>query len=334
MRVDYFVVWTLVLASGTICSYAFAGEDATRNALNTLGKEVACPLPIRVSPQFSNPPVPSVVKTWKVVPRKWSAQGQAQFVRLTGVDVGQTYEGSSAPEFRTPGVKFYGSIRDDHCLTLVPDRGWFIYRCSQAIDDSGRKTAIVGLDEAQVLSKAFEIARMFDMSEEDFARHPITGKFDCRFTKLERTASKTGTRVIGRGVFLRRAVDGLPVFTGGLQGGLRAEFGIEGQLHKMELTARAIEPTGSVRLAPVPQQISALTSEKRFHLVLFNPDWSAYQAEPEARLELTWLEAGYFEDERENPQQALPLVLRWEAKLIGSGERKTLVFFSAPIISR
>ncbi len=318
----------LLLSAKTVCcSFSGQFEQATAHALRSLGQPVHYWPKVMMRGEILQKPIPEAVTVYKVVPRKISDATLDELLKATELNRSQTFQGANRGVFGTPGVRYYGSLENNHTLAIIPAQGWIHYTRLEAVDDKGNKT-LQGPTEEETLRRGLEFAKLLGLKESDFARHPIENRLDYRFLKTEGGPVRLEPRVKSMEVFFRRAIDGHPVATGRLYGGLWVGFGFHGMLYKFELTARAVEPMDTIKLASLSEQFRAITEGKQTHAVRWPVDPEELKKDKEAVLELDFVELVYFEDAPEKFQKIIPPLLRWEGELSFKGQRHLVVLFT------
>ncbi len=314
----------LCCAAATCCGASY--DQAVRQALRTLGE------PIGYSPKLKSDAIasnalPARVSVHKVIPRKFSENTMQQVFKLTGIDTNSTFKGATEGVFGTPGVRYYGSLEQNHTLAVIPAQGWMHYERLEAMDDKGNKT-LTGPSEEETLRRALEFANVFGLNESDFARHPLKNRLDYLFTKIEGGPVRLEPRVKVRGVMLRRAIDGFPVTNGRLYGGFAVEYGFHGMIYKFELIARATEPLSAIHVAPVSEQLKVLATGKDVFCARWPASSDELRKDKAAELTLTLIELVYFEDAPEKFQKIIPPLLRWEGTLTHKGQEHTVILYT------
>jgi hypothetical protein len=310
------------------CSYASAYEQAVEGALRELGEPSSSLPQIRPVGELFKRSWPDSVKVLKVVPRQLAEKNTDRLFKITGIDPRETFEGATGGIFGTAGVKYFGSLQRNHTLTFIPAQGWIHYKRAEAIDDKGNRSAVAP-PESALLPRALELAEALGLSKQDFAKRPDTNDFEVRMGYTRQAAYKSEPRVVGREIFLRRAIGGHPVVTGHLYGGLSVGIGINGMLHHFELTARATQPEKALAIAPLSEQLNLLGGGKPVHIVHSPPDWLEATKDKNAVLELGLAEVVYFEDEPNKVQKIIPPILRWEGELKFRGATNLVVLFTS-----
>jgi len=318
----------VLLAVVTGCACLGAEYDqATAHALRSLGQPVKHWPKVTMKGDMAQRSIPEAVAVHKVVPRKFSEATLDRLLKVTELDRSQTFQGADRGVFGTPGVRYYGSLESNHTLTVIPAQGWIHYTRLEAVDDKGNKT-LQGPTEEETMRWGLEFAKILDLKESDFARHPVENRLDYRFLKTEGGPVRLAPRVKSMEVFFRRAIDGHPVATGRLYGGLWVGYGFHGMLYKFELAARATEPMATIKLAPLSEQFQKITSGRQAHAVRWPVDPEELKTDKDAILELDFVELVYFEDAPEKFQKIIPPLLRWEGELRFKGDRHLVVLFT------
>ena len=317
---------TAVLA-GQIAAKAETYEQAVQKALRHLGQPIPQILKLDRAESLDAKFLPAKIAVQKVVPRKFDDEIIDRLLKFTELDRRQTFKGANRGIFGTPGVKYFGVLEKDHTLAIIPARGLVSYVRTEATDDKG-DTAAVAQAKELLLPRALEIGKMLGLHESDFARHPLTGKFDVTYSKIERSTFNTDLRVVQRSIFLRRSIAGLPVVTGHLYGGLWVGLGINGMVHEIKLTARATEPLSMIEAAPLDEQIIALRNSKQVFTVQWPEEFRTAKSLQEATLVLELVEAVYFEAAPEDVQKIIPPLLRWEGELKSNNQKYPVILFT------
>jgi hypothetical protein len=295
-------------------------------ALRSLGEPIQF-CPSLKTEAISTNVLPAQVAVHKVVRREFSEDLINKLLKLTELDRNQTFKGADRGVFGTPGVRYYGSMEDNHTLAVIPAQGWMNYMRLEAMDDKGDKT-LVGPTEEEALRWGLELAKTLGLKEPDLARHPLKDRLDYLFTKIEGGPVRLEPRVKVRGVMFRRAIDGYPVTTGRLYGGLHVEYGFHGMIYKFELIARATEPMSTIKIAPLAEQLKTVAEGKQVYGVRWPVDPSELKKDKDAVLDLSLVELVYFEDSPDKFQKIIPPLLRWEGELKTKGQEHTVIFFT------
>lgn len=329
-RLSHGTIFSIV-ACGCICVLCRCSgaeyEAAVSHALRTLGQPVGyCP---RIEPTefVLRTRLPEQVRVHKVVPRAFSEELIDQLLKITDLDRNQTFRGSRTGVFATPGVRYYGSLEKNHTLAIIPAQGWIHYTRMEAVDDKGARQSLVP-SEDEALARGLEFARVFGLGESDFARHPLKNRLDYLFCKTEGGPVLDPPQVKSMEVFFRRAIDGHPVHSRGLYGGLWVGFGFRGMLYKFELTARATEPIATIRLAPISEQLRVFAESKQVYASPWPFDSDELKKDKNALLRLELVEVVYFEDAPEKVQKIIPPLLRWEGELQFKSARHFVAIFT------
>jgi hypothetical protein len=302
-------------------------DQAVKRALNELGQPVVKMPRIETSADLRTTRLPEQVAAHQVVPRQFSEQMLNTIFRLTALERSNMVSRAARGSFGAPGVKYFGSFEKDQTLALNPAQGWIRYKNGQALHDKGNRSATAPGEEV-LLPRALELAKVLGLMESDFARRPGENGYDFRLGKTERTSYQQPKRVVGRDIFLRRAIDGHPVVTGSLQGGLWFGIGINGVVHEFHLTARATQRSETRTVAPLPQQLTALAEARQVRIVHRPTDWEDAVKDQQAVLALDLVEIVYFEDAPEKIQHLIPPLLRWEGELKFRGQSNLVVLFT------
>ncbi len=316
----------LLLFEATKC-FGAGYESAVGHALRTLGQPVSYWPRMTNKSDLKQMQIPASLSVYKVVPRKLPDETLQRLFKTTGLDQNQTFQGADRGVFGTPGVRYYGNLSSNHTLTIIPAQGWMHYTRMEAVDDKGDKT-LSGPTELETMRWGLEFAKIIGLSESDFARHPVENRLDYRFLKTEGGSVQHAPRVKSMEVFFRRAIDGYPVATGRLYGGLWVGYGFNGMLYKFALTARATEPVSTINLAPMSEQLKTVEAGKQVYAVRWPVNPEDLKKDKDAVLELDFVELVYFEDAPEKFQKIIPPLLRWEGELIFKGERHLVVLFT------
>lgn len=309
------------------CAMAESLDKATGKALRHLGKPAELPKNVIADDDLGTNHLPATITIQKVVPREMVDQVVDQLLKLTDLGRSQIVKGADRGIFGTPGVRYFGDLYESHVLAFIPAQGWSHYTRSLAVDDKGDATLVAPPKEI-LLPRALELAKAFGLSESDFARHPATGQFDATYMKIERSNVRSDTRVVQRSIFLRRSINGLPVVTGHLYGGLTLGLGLNGVIHEFALTARATKPESEIKTASLAEQITAIKKSGK----VFAVRWPGEATPPEflqnAFLKLQFVEAVYFEAAPEEAQKIIPPLLRWEGELQVGNTNHPVIFFT------
>lgn len=309
------------------CCCGAPHDQALSQALRNLGEPIAfCPK-LKPAEAVLKKSLPTQVSVHKVVRREFSDDLIDKLLKMTDLDRNQTFQGANRGVFGTPGVRYYGSLKSNHTLAIIPAQGWVHYTRMEAVDDKGDRT-LQGPTEEETLRRGLEFAKILGLKESDLAQHPLKNRLDYLFTKTEGGPVLLPPRVKVRGVFFRRAIDRYPVTTGRLYGGLSVEFGFHGMLHKFELIARATKPLSVINVAPIAEQFKTLAEGKQVYAVRWPIAPDELKRDKDAVLELVLVEVVYFEDAPENFQKIIPPLLRWEGELKFRGEKHTVVLFT------
>lgn len=321
-------VCVLIFISWCVNCYCGAPhEQALPHALRSLGQPIAsCPR-VRPADIVLNKSLPAQLAFHKVVRREFSEDLINNLLKVTELRRDQTFQGANRGVFGTPGVRYYGSLENNHTLTIIPAQGWIHYTRMEAVDDKGDRT-LVAPSEEQTLQRALEFARMLGLKEADLARHPVKDRLHYHFCKTEGGPVLQVPRVKSMEVFFRRAIDGHPVVAQGLYGGLWVGFGFRGMLYKFALTARATEPLSTIRVAPLADQLKQFAEGRQAYAFSWPVDPQELKKDQDAVLELSLVEVVYFEDAPEVVQKIIPPLLRWEGELVCRGERHFVVLFT------
>lgn len=307
--------------------HAAAHDQAVQAALRSLGQPLTyCPKVTATNVTLGKP-LPAQVAVHKVIPWKFSEELIDQILRMTDLERRQTFQGANRGVFGTPGVRYFGNPENNHTLAIIPTQGWMNYMRLEAIDDKGDRT-LTGPSEEEALRRALEFAKVLGLKESDLARHPTKDRLDYLFNKVEGGPVSHEPRVKARGVFLRRAIDGYPVTTGRLYGGLWVEYGFHGVLYKFELLARASEPMSTISVAPVSEQLKTLAESRRVYAVHWPIDPAELKKQKDAVLDLSLVELVYFEDAPDKFQKVIPPLLRWEGELKFQGQEHAVILFT------
>lgn len=316
----------VVLLAGVVACSGAPHDRAVNAALRSVGEPIKyCP-PLRAD-ALTKQPLPAQIAVHKVVPRQFPQELMDRLFQLTGIDPNQTFQGANRGVFGTPGVRYYGSLRNNHTLAVIPAQGWMHYERLEAIDDKGDRT-LTGPTEEQALRWGVEFATFLGLKKDELARHPTKDRLDYLFTKIEGGPVLQEPRVKARGVMLRRAIDGFPVTTGRLVGGFSVEYGFNGMIYKFELAARATEPTSTIQVAPMAEQLKVLADGKQVYGVRWPVDPKELRKDKDAALELEFVELVYFEDTPEKFQKIIPPLLRWEGELKFMGQSHTVILYT------
>jgi len=271
--------------------------------------------------------LPAEVRVFKVVPREFSEEFIDRLLEVTELDRTQTFRGSRHGVFGTPGVRYYGSLENNHTLAIIPAQGWIHYTRMDAVDDKADRS-LVGPTEEETLQRGLEFAKFLGLKESDLARTSDKERLHYYFRKTEGGPVLHPPRVKSMEVFFRRALDGHPVVAEGLYGGLWVGFGFRGKLYKFSLTARAIEPMYAFPVAPIAEQLKVLTECKQVYAFPWPVDAKDLKKDQDAVLTLVIVEVVYFEDAPERVQKIIPPLLRWEGELQFNAEQHTVVLYT------
>jgi len=313
------------LGSDGCQGFASEYQQALTSALRHLGEPVPQRLAVKPTPALLKTALPKRVAVQKVVPRRFPDLVLSNLFARTGINPNQIFEGATGGVFGTPGVRYFGSLEKNHILAVIPAQGWMHYTCQDALNSRGDTTA-VGPSEEETLRRGLEFARFLGLQESDLAKLPRTNRLDYRFSVTHHSSLKQPRHVAAREAFFRRAIDGYPVVTGHLYGGLWVGFGYGGKLYKFALTARATQPAELLSVAPLGEQLKMLSESKALHAFAWPAD--AGESKKLAALEVDLVEVVYFEDAPENPQKVIPPLLRWEGDLKTAAATNGVVFFT------
>jgi len=302
-------------------------DQALRYALRTLGEPIGLCPKLQPAEAVLKKSLPTQIAVHKVVRREFPEKVIDKLLKMTELDRNQTFQGANRGVFGTPGVRYYGSLENNHTLTVIPAQGWIHYTRMEAVDDKGDRT-LVGPTEEETYQRGLEFAKMLGLKESDLARHPVKDRLDFLFAKTEGGPVLLPPRVKSREVFFRRAIDGYPVTTVGLYGGLWVGFGYRGMLYKFALTARATEPMSTIKVAPLSEQLKILADGKQVHATHWPVDPQELKKDKEATLVVDLVEAVYFEDAPEKLQKVIPPLLRWEGNLKIKDQKHSVVLFT------
>ena len=196
--------------------------------------------------------LPASLNSYKVGTVKWSSQFLSNIVALGEFKSPQMILGQLAPALKGHDVMVTDDAPQNSRKTIVanPSRGR-IYLVQEGVKALPRD-AVEGVPtEERVLESALSLLAMLGISKDELRRKPNTGDiFVMRdVTTHTRRDKATGTmskRVIARGAFLFRQVDGIGIAGRGMCGGLHINYGNHGRIAELELVWRNIHSSRSV----------------------------------------------------------------------------------------
>jgi len=186
--------------------------------------------------------VPSTMNIYRTVPSKFSLSLVTNLIAMGGFKDPDKVKNALTPALKGEEA-VYEEIPAHKTISLSPARGLALFfntsRYAQPREpDHGVPTdeqaPILALEAAKLLGiKTSDIARTLDSDQFLFRRdkRTMSGLLNGKYTK----------RDTARGIYLYRAIDGVPVYGNGNCGGLYVNFANHAQMAQVELSWRNLE---------------------------------------------------------------------------------------------
>lgn len=186
--------------------------------------------------------VPAAMNIYKVVPSKFTLSLVTNLIAMGGFKEPEKVKNALAPALNGKNTEFE-EIPAQKTISLSPGRGLALFFNFPRIPLPRQPEHGLPSDE-QALKLALETAKTLGIKTTDLAKALDSDQFLIRRDKRERGGLLDGKytkRDIARGIYLYRAIDGIPVYGNGNCGGLYVNFGNDAQIAEVELSWRDLE---------------------------------------------------------------------------------------------
>jgi len=186
--------------------------------------------------------VPPTMNIYKVVPSKFSFSLVTNMIAMGGFKEPEKVKNALIPALRGKEAAFE-EIPAHKTIHLSPERGLALFfNDSRYALPREPERGVPSDEDAPKL--ALEVAKALGVNTSEIARVPDSDRF--LFRRDKRTMGgllngKYTKRDIARGIYLYRAIDGIPVYGNGNCGGLYVNFANDAQAAQVELSWRNLE---------------------------------------------------------------------------------------------
>ena len=185
--------------------------------------------------------LPVSVKTWKVVPTKFSSATVSNLLQIAGLKPDQQKRMDQSGVFAGKDVQSFGDRQGTRQLNLVPSQGFIVVNKRGAIAEIPKQSPVDVPDDEKALRLALGLVEKIGISRSELATNS-DGRIQRSFLEGSVLHKDRGgqivTNVTDREIDLRRQIVGIPVWG---DAGIAAKFGNEGQLAYLAVTWRAVE---------------------------------------------------------------------------------------------
>lgn len=186
--------------------------------------------------------VPAMMNIYKAVPANFSHSLVTNLLAMGGFNEPEKVKNALAPALKGKDAAFE-EIPAHKTISLSPSRGMALFFNTSRIPLPRQPEHGLPSD-GPALKLALETAKTLGIKTNDLARALDSDQFLVRRDKRERGGLLNGKytkRDIARGVYLYRAIDGIPVYGNGNCGGLYVNFGNDAQIAEVDMSWRNLE---------------------------------------------------------------------------------------------
>ena len=242
---------------------------------------------------------PSSVKTFAVVPTKFSPETISNLLELAGLTPQNKRRPVQQGVFLGKDVQTYANRDDSQHVDIVPSQGFLALNRDGVFAALPKQKPVGVPNDQQAAALAVKLAENLGLNPSELKAHdgqplPVDVSEGMVLQK-DKASGRLVTNIISRTVGINRRIEGIPVAG---MAGISMKFGNEGKLASLSWVWRSIKPAGVCAVPSAAEFISRIKSGRAF----IHPE---HEGKPLPKLAIKQVQLYYWENEGSNPQKMI-----------------------------